>query len=278
VLLPTFNRAEALGNNLPRLLELERVDEVVIVDDGSTDGTREVLAAVDDPRLRVLRLERNGGAPAARNTGVRAARGQWVLFGEDDCGFPGDFARVLLEDAQEHGADVVGAPMVHTSSGDSLAAAVASARKRGSRSGLDAVAGFPPAPLRTPLLPAPSLVRRSLAERVGFDEGYGGNAYREETDFFIRATRAGAVCLLTPRTWFWQGERWGGGQADRSSRLGAELWTVRNNWRFLRRHGDWLAERGYIRRPVTEQLAFIGRRTRRLAGDAHVAVERAPNG
>ncbi len=264
--LPTYDRAEALRANLAPLLALEGVDELVVVDDGSRDDTPAVLAAVADPRLVVVRQPRNRGAPAARNAGVRAASGEWVVFVEDDCRFPADFAAVLREEARAHAADVVGAPMVWPRPGEPVESAVAAARARGAgENGLDEVAGFPPAPLVTPLLPAPALVRRALAAELRFDEGYRGNAYREETDFFVRATRAGARCVLTPRTFFWEPGRWAGGQSR--PRLEAELWTVRNNWRFLRRHGEWLAARGLIGSPAGEQARFVGRRLRRLAAD-----------
>jgi len=263
VVLPTYNRAAALPGALADLLDLERVLEVVVVDDGSTDATPALLAERAHPRLRVVRASANEGAPAARHHGVAAARGEWVLFAEDDCRFPPDFARVLREEAEAHEADVVGAPMVHPRGGP-LGPALAAARTRSAGDGgLDDVAGFPPAPVRTPLLPAPSLVSRALARRLRFDEGYRGNAYREETDFFLRALGAGARLVLTPRTFFWEAGRFPGGQAR--PRLSAEWWTLRNNWRFLRRHGAWLRDAGLIDSPAREQLAFTGRRLRALA-------------
>ena len=271
--LPTYDRADALRTNLAPLLELAAVDELIVVDDGSGDDTQAVLAAVADPRLTVVRQRRNRGAPAARNAGVRAAGGEWVVFVEDDCRFPVDFAAVLREEARAHAADVVGAPMVWPAPGQSVEAAVAAARALGaSENGLDELCGFPPSVLVTPLLPAPALVRRTLAAELRFDEGYRGNAYREETDFFVRATRAGARCVLTPRTFFWEPGRWGGGQSR--PRLTAELWTVRNNWRFLRRHGAWLAARGLIVSPTHEQARFVARRLRRLAADAGALTAR----
>jgi glycosyltransferase involved in cell wall biosynthesis len=277
VVLPTYGRAAALRATLPPLLELHAVDEIVAVDDGSRDETPRLLAraAVEDRRLRVLRHAANRGAPAARNAGAAHARGDWLLFAEDDCRFPVDFARVLVEEAAAHGADAVGAPMVHPAPGQPLRDAVRSARRRGRARSIDAVAGFPRTAVVTPLLPAPSLVRRELVLRVGFDEGYGGNAYREETDFFLRAAAAGAVCVLTPRTFFWEPERWPGGQALRS-RAGGELWTLRNNWRFLRRHARWLVGEGHIRSPLAEQMAFTARRLRALPG--RVAARRPAPG
>jgi len=263
VVLPTFERASALERTLPPLLELEDVLEVVAVDDGSTDATPAVLAATAarDPRLRVLRQPENRGAPAARNAGADAARGDWVLFAEDDCRIQPDFARILLEEAEAHGADVAGAPMVH-SDGRPLEEAVARARARqAGDGGLDDVAGFRATTTVTPLVPAPALVRTALVRRLRFDEGFAYNAYREETDFFLRATAAGATCVLTPRTYFCEEGRFPGGQRRD---LAAEWWTLRNNWRFLRRHEAWLREHGLVASASAGQLAFCARRARRL--------------
>ncbi len=263
VVLPTFNRARALRRNFPSILELHGVAEIIVVDDGSSDDTADVLECMGDRRLWVARRSRNAGSPAARNLGAALARGSWVLFGEDDCRFPSNYALVLLEEANTYGAEIVGAPMVNVRRGQSLPSVLAAARSecRGA-GGLDEMAGFPPTAVATPLLPAPVLVSRKVLDELRFDEGYRGNAYREETDFFIRATRRGFTCLLTPRTFFWEEGRWPGGQS-RSLAL-TEYWTLRNNWRFLRRHGRWLVSHGYISSPFREQLAFVVRRLRQL--------------
>lgn len=58
--------------------------ELIVVDDASTDATPSLLAAVTDPRLRVLRLPQNRGAAGARNEGIQAAVGEWIAFQDSD--------------------------------------------------------------------------------------------------------------------------------------------------------------------------------------------------
>jgi glycosyltransferase involved in cell wall biosynthesis len=87
VVVPTYNRREGilrlLGALEEQTLPPERFD-VVVIDDGSTDGTAEALAALDTPyRLRVLRQD-NDGPAAARNAGLHAARGRLIVFLDDD--------------------------------------------------------------------------------------------------------------------------------------------------------------------------------------------------
>jgi glycosyltransferase involved in cell wall biosynthesis len=91
VIVPTYNRSDLLGQTLRKLLGEQTAPaseyEIVVVDDGSTDNTPEIVAAVGtsaSDRLRYYRQE-NKGPAAARNLGVREAKGKIILFTGDDC-------------------------------------------------------------------------------------------------------------------------------------------------------------------------------------------------
>jgi glycosyltransferase involved in cell wall biosynthesis len=85
VVIPTLNRPELVTRAVRSALEQTlREVEVVVVIDGPDEATHKALAAIGDSRLRVLELPERGGAPAARNAGVRAARGAFVAFLDDD--------------------------------------------------------------------------------------------------------------------------------------------------------------------------------------------------
>src|SRR5687768_7474043 len=73
---------------------------VVVVDDGSTDGTYDRLQAIDDPRLEVLRLSRNQGVSTARNAGLERASTEWVAFLDDDDAWAPSHLAGLLQAAQ----------------------------------------------------------------------------------------------------------------------------------------------------------------------------------
>jgi glycosyltransferase involved in cell wall biosynthesis len=85
VVLPTYNSACFLGMAIQSVLDQTFQDwELIVVDDGSTDNTRDVVAAFQDPRIHYVHQE-NRGAPAALNAGLRLARGAYVAFlGGDD--------------------------------------------------------------------------------------------------------------------------------------------------------------------------------------------------
>jgi len=83
VIIPTFNRAAFVGEAVDSVLRQTCRDfELIVVDDGSTDHTRDALTPYAS-RLRYLRQE-NQGVSSARNSGIHAATGQWIAFLDSD--------------------------------------------------------------------------------------------------------------------------------------------------------------------------------------------------
>jgi glycosyltransferase involved in cell wall biosynthesis len=99
VVIPTYNRRALLERCLKALTDLDfpkNEYEIIVVDDGSADGTKEYLVGLKDPNIRVY-LRDHGGPAKARNYGVRNAIGSNVAFTDDDCFVPGDWLSRLKE-------------------------------------------------------------------------------------------------------------------------------------------------------------------------------------
>lgn len=106
VILPVFNRAAIVRRCLDSVRAQTFSDwELLAVDDASSDHSVDVIAALGDPRIRILRHETNRGAAAARNTAMREARGEFVAWiDSDDEWLPEKLARqVALLDASGAG-------------------------------------------------------------------------------------------------------------------------------------------------------------------------------
>lgn len=85
VIIPTHNRAELLPRAIRSVLGQTYLNlECIVVDDASTDNTRQVIQHFNDERLVYLRHEINRYASAARNTGIACARGELIAFLDDD--------------------------------------------------------------------------------------------------------------------------------------------------------------------------------------------------
>lgn len=97
ILLPIFNRADTLRRCLESVRAQTFSDwELIAVDDGSHDGSAEIVTGYGDARFRLLRHERNRGASAARNTALAAATGEFVaLIDSDDEWLPTKLERQL---------------------------------------------------------------------------------------------------------------------------------------------------------------------------------------
>ena len=98
IVVPVYNRATLIGRCVASVLTQAFGDyELILVDDASTDDSLARMREFSDPRIRIVQHERNRGTGAGRNTGIDAARGEWIVFlDSDDELMKGAFGRLQL--------------------------------------------------------------------------------------------------------------------------------------------------------------------------------------
>ncbi len=85
VIIPTYNRRNLIEGTIESVLSQTYNNfELIIVDDGSTDGTKSVVEKIDDRRITYRAHKKNRGANAARNTGLKSANGEYIAFIDSD--------------------------------------------------------------------------------------------------------------------------------------------------------------------------------------------------
>lgn len=116
IIIPTCDRRDSLKENLLSLTWLDYPKnkyEVIVIDDGSTDGTEEMIAKMRDPlpySLRYGRFKEKKGISAARNLGMNMASGGIFVFTDDDCLFEMKWLTFLLASFDSPNVGVVGGP------------------------------------------------------------------------------------------------------------------------------------------------------------------------
>jgi len=191
VVIPSFNHAKYVVEAVDSVLAQTNCRvEVIVVDDGSSDNTREVLASYGD-RIRYIYQE-NKGLPGARNTGIKAATGEWVaVLDSDDYWHPQKTERQLQAAEQHPEADIIGSP-----SGD-----------------LELPAEIPPNPptrwlgVRDFLLVAPTSASSTMIRRRCFDEvGLFDETLRsaEDRDMWLRLAARFKVLQVVMSCWHYR--------------------------------------------------------------------------
>lgn len=99
VIIPVYNREATVGRAVMSVLNQSYTNfELIIVDDCSNDNSLNVIREFQDERIRVITLERNSGANAARNKGIIAAKGQYIAFQDSDDAWDRDKLKIQLQE------------------------------------------------------------------------------------------------------------------------------------------------------------------------------------
>jgi len=103
VIIPTYNRAGTILRSVNSVLNQTYKDlELLIIDDGSTDNTKELIEQIEDDRIRYIYLGANSGASNARNAGVFYASGEWIAFQDSDDAWKPEKLEKQMQLALEH--------------------------------------------------------------------------------------------------------------------------------------------------------------------------------
>jgi glycosyltransferase involved in cell wall biosynthesis len=234
ILIPTKNRAAVLEKCLLHLAKQgsDAGDfEVIVVDDCSTDGTADRVgrsAASLPMSVRLFRQPKSRGANAARNLGVREARGEVVVFLDDDVLVPEGWLRALISGFRAAGLPVATGPVRLVSDGE------IPGRHRGEITAcLTEVLGPATGPggISVPVTANMVGLRRHF-EQTRFDEAV--QAPNEETDWLLRSKLA--VAFL-PDAWVWHYKK-----TEELQRLR----LLRLAWRRGGEDGRWVRERLHL--------------------------------
>jgi glycosyltransferase involved in cell wall biosynthesis len=234
-----------LEATLPPYLACGYLKELIVVDDGSTDGTERFLRdlANHDPRVLYTRLEQNQGRIIARNTALARASGDLVLVTDDDFLVDDNYLETLIEHMLATGADMIAGRTIWMRIGETTVQALTRANDNhkplvNERFLEHNSHACPAEDVESPLLTAPLLLKRTMLDRVTFYDGFGGNAWREETDFEFSALECGYKLVFCPHAVAYSLPRanpgLGVGLLKRD--LGFLYWIFRNNVTFLERH------------------------------------------
>lgn len=284
VVLPSFNRARLLPITIPTYFQ-EDVSEVILVDDCSSDNTAEVVKELQTrfPTLRYFRNEVNSKQPYTQNVAISKVQSEYIYFGDDDSVlYPGSI-RNLLNVMREKNADIVGGralALFLNEQIDELDEFLSHYRNRIATEANQIVdlstlsTNFTytvKEPIRVPFCHASCLCKTQVAREMQFDVKIEGNAYREETDFLIRATLAGYTIYYTSSAnqINLPSAMCSGGARSKNHRHWAEN-AIRNNDYFIDKNYDSMQKMFSLPRTKDEMKALFRVQIKKQVRQKHI--------
>ncbi|GAA2838042.1 glycosyltransferase [Kitasatospora paracochleata] len=232
VIVPAYNERAGIEAAVRSLLASDHPVEVIVVDDGSTDGTADLVESLNLPYVRVIR-QANAGKPAALNNGLRHARAELVVMVDGDTVFERDAVRMLVQPFADRRVGAVSGNAKVVNRGGLL----------GRWQHIEYVVGFNldrrlfDLAECMPTVPgAVGAFRRSALLRIG---GVAGETLAEDTDLTMALCRAGWRVVYEERARAW---------TEAPASLGA-LWRQRYRWCYgtlqaMWKHRGALGQRG----------------------------------
>jgi GT2 family glycosyltransferase len=252
VLIPHHRGRESLRRTLASLERQSAEVAVCVADNGSDDGSRELLAA-EHPAVRVLELGRNLGFGAAVNAAARTSDAELICLLNNDAEADRSFCAELAI-AAEAGAEAV-AGVLRLPDGTIDSAGVQADRSLVAYDHLHGEPYPPPEIAGDPLGPcggAAAFERKAFLGLGGFDEGFF--AYLEDLDLAIRLRLAGMRCVLAPAAFAWHRHAGtlGAGSAGKNRLLG------RGRGRLLWKYRAGLGPGARARGTVVDGVTYLG--------------------
>jgi glycosyltransferase involved in cell wall biosynthesis len=255
VVIPTRNRRAWLALSLRSVLRQRHEDlEAIVVDDGSTDGTAQMLDGVTDPRVRTIHHDAPHGLAATRNDGTAEARGKWVAFVDDDDLWAPDKLTSQVEAAVATGCSwvYVGAVKI-----DEHSRVVGGKPPPGPEDVARLISHYNVIPGGGSNV----MVRRDVLERVGpFDIGL---KTMEDWDMWIRLNQRGApACVSRPLL----------GKREHSGMMSLDVPAMFESISSIERRAGTTADRGVFHRWIAELCLRNGDRSQAVK---HMAIAAA---
>jgi GT2 family glycosyltransferase len=205
IIIPVFNRMELTRQCLTYLAQMTRGvrHEVIVVNNGSRDGTDEFLASLGGS-VRVIRNQENEGFAKACNQGARAATGRYLVFLNNDTIPLAGWLEAMVDEVRTHPrVGVVGCKLLYPNDTIQHAGVVFGRAREKPYHLYRGLPGSAPVVNRRRELQAVTgacmLVRREIFEAIrGFDEGYRNGS--EDIDFCLRARDRGPSIVYQPRS------------------------------------------------------------------------------
>ncbi len=251
VIVPTRDRCELLARAIRSVLTQTYANlELLIVDDGSADGTVEMVSSIKDSRVRWMPNPRRGGAGYSRYRGAEAARGDFIAFLDSDDWWLADKLRLQLAAAELEGPENL-VMLCPPACDDGLG--VVPLEQPILRYG-QPIADYVYAGRQATVLSSGLLLDGRLGRRVRFDPGLRVN---QDTDYLLRLEREGARFHCQPQPLYVLDTR---RRTDRMS-YDPSLCSESRRWYERMRH-DWSrqAQRGYFLWDLSVRYASTGRR------------------